>query len=434
MTDTELTLMKSVSDVKRQVNSAGKYNIFSVLEVSDKEVTMCRFLYDLLDSNGFHGRDTFYLRSFFKNILGFMDMSDKEIDEFQIYKEYVIDKEADNSEDRRIDLVLYNNKLFIPVEVKINAREQKAQCFDYYQYACKRSVNPNQVKIVYLTKYGTMPSPYSTKEKHSDRMVEEKDIYKISFVKDIYNWLDDCSKDDTSEVGDIIRQYMGVLRNMKENEFEEMKRMVAKDILTDASTLRAAIMISDSVNNAKVELMKVLFKDFEKAMEPLLEKYPIEPEIDANWYTYKEQCTEDFYRYNYSTYPGLNYLVKTDKLSSGKALWLRVEIDHNLFAGFCAFDYSKKTEEGAGDQIDSIDKKTFEEYQKCVDINEGTGSWWLKWIYLPTGTDKNNKLELVPNFKMMNETAITLVDEKIRKELIQNSIEQIEKRLLSLLK
>lgn len=63
------SLLLSVSaDMKSQesmsYNSKSEYNIFHILEVTEKEVVMCRFLTDLLNPEGQHGCGTLFLKSF----------------------------------------------------------------------------------------------------------------------------------------------------------------------------------------------------------------------------------------------------------------------------------------------------------------------------------------------------------------------------------
>ena len=89
-----------------------------------------------------------------------------------VYKEYPIDEE------RRIDIVLTGNGRFIPVEVKIYAGEQQAQCCDYYQYAVKRD---KDTYVVYLTLHGTMPSKYSLESKDGSYMLDLSNVKTISF-------------------------------------------------------------------------------------------------------------------------------------------------------------------------------------------------------------------------------------------------------------
>ena len=69
----------------------------------------------------------------------------------KVHKELAIDN------DRRIDIVIENTCFFIPIEVKIYAGEQEGQCYDYFQ-------NAKNSQIVYLTRFGDIPSEYSRKK------------------------------------------------------------------------------------------------------------------------------------------------------------------------------------------------------------------------------------------------------------------------------
>ena len=111
-----------------------------------------------------------------------IDNSDLEIEKLRVFKEYPINKE------RRIDIVIRNSNFFISIEVKINAGEQKSQCYDYYQHAI---IEYKNTKVIYLTKYGTLPSEYSTMEafEKKDRVPDDR-IICISFKDDIRRWLE----------------------------------------------------------------------------------------------------------------------------------------------------------------------------------------------------------------------------------------------------
>ena len=153
-------LILEISNLIKQYNNEHEndtkpYNILKVLEVSDKEVIMCRFLADLINPNGEHNHGNFYLKMFLDEVLHFEENSDSEIEKLRVYKEYPINLE------RRIDIVIRSSNFFIPIEVKINAGEQKSQCYDYYRHAV---IEDKNTKVVYLTKYGTLPSEYSTME------------------------------------------------------------------------------------------------------------------------------------------------------------------------------------------------------------------------------------------------------------------------------
>lgn len=128
------------------------YNVFDILEINAKEVIMCRFLADLLNPEGQHGCGILFLKSFMRDILKEYSVSDVLLAHTDVMKEFVIDNE------RRIDIVIQNSRFFIPIEVKIYADEQEGQCYDYYQYA-------QNARIVYLTRFGNVPSEYSRKKK-----------------------------------------------------------------------------------------------------------------------------------------------------------------------------------------------------------------------------------------------------------------------------
>lgn len=121
--------MKSLGSMPYHSKSA--YNIFQILEVSEKEVVMCRFLTDLLNPEGQHGCGILFLKSFFNDVLRLNEnrINDTLLAHTNVIKEYAIDNE------RRIDIVICNTRFFIPIEVKIYAGEQEGQCYDYFEYA-----------------------------------------------------------------------------------------------------------------------------------------------------------------------------------------------------------------------------------------------------------------------------------------------------------
>ena len=149
----EITLNKVYEMISEYVKRDDKrsYNIFKVLEITDKEVLMCRVLTDFLNPDGAHGKGSKYLELFLDKILHRLDY--KVISETaHVFKEYPI------KEERRIDVVIESKQAFIPIEVKIHAGEQRAQCYDYYMHAKSKDKHP---QVVYLTKWGSMPSEYS---------------------------------------------------------------------------------------------------------------------------------------------------------------------------------------------------------------------------------------------------------------------------------
>ena len=97
-------------------NRRRTYNIYQLLDITDKEIQMCRILADLLDPDGVHDEGIKYLKVFFDTVLH-IDLPDSVLRGAKVEREYpIINK-------RRIDIVIDYQGGFIPIEVKINAED-----------------------------------------------------------------------------------------------------------------------------------------------------------------------------------------------------------------------------------------------------------------------------------------------------------------------
>ena len=410
-------------------NRRRSYNIYQLLDITDKEVQMCRILADLLDPDGVHDEGIKYLKVFFDTVLH-IDLPDSVLWGAKVEREYpIINK-------RRIDIVIDYQGGFIPIEVKINAEDMKSQCYDYYHFA--RKTDPDTF-VVYLTRNGCMPSAYSLTGEKGDRL-DEKYIHCISFEGDILSWLDKIKRIADENMVPMLEQFEGAVLDFLYSEGESYKMDLSEKILENSSNLRTAIAIADSLNFAKAELMKRLFQEFENQMEPLLKKYNLEPEMKSKWYHYKDMATEDYYAYKRNTtYPGLNYVISSVNLGGGLSLWLRIEIEYRLLGSLCVFNYAANSDNGyeIGNQCDDISDALWKKLRGIILLPEekSNDGWSIIWRFLPTGTDiPRGTNEKVPDFKVMNEAAIELADDDKRKEFVARSIKVIEEKLLSLIK
>ena len=184
-------------------NATDPYNIFSVLSIETKEVLICRVIGDFLNPRGKHGENSKFLSLFLKEIPELQHIACEQLDQAIVTTEYVID------ENRRIDIVIEIGGYFVPVEVKIFAGEQKAQCLDYYQFARQRD---QTAKVVYLTRFGTMPGAYSYKS--GEECVPEKDIICISFQNTILQWLIACCKVSHGRTKMVLEQLRESVEHM----------------------------------------------------------------------------------------------------------------------------------------------------------------------------------------------------------------------------
>ena len=147
-------------------------NILFLLGVHYNEVVLCRLIKSVIEPDGFHGLGTKPLEMFFEKVLG--------IEKFEIDQPKIIleEKITDN---RRVDIAIYNGSQVYPIEVKIWAKDQERQLNDYYSYYENKNKPDNFAikKIYYLTPDGHDPSDLSIGE------LDKEKIRKLSFKEDI---------------------------------------------------------------------------------------------------------------------------------------------------------------------------------------------------------------------------------------------------------
>ncbi len=405
----------------------GQYNIYRLLNITNREVQMCQVLADLLDPKGMHGEGAKYLKLFVENVLH-KNIPDDVLNDAGVYREYPV------TNDRRIDIVITYSGGFIPIEVKINAGDQKSQCYDYYNYAKKKDA---ATVMVYLTKHGYKPSAYSLTGENGS-MLDERVLRCISFDSDILVWLSLIKEAASDGMKPMIDQFIGAVKDFIRSG-EDYSMEIMQKIIASEDSLRTAMSISDTINGAKAEVMKKLFAEFEVQMVPLLGRYNLMTETRSEWFHYKHQATEEFYMHADSSYPGINYVIPSVSLGGELSLWLRIEVDHRLFCSLCVFDYAAHSNTGyeIGNQCDEISDELWDKLSKYIvlpDRNKKNG-WIIVWKYLPTGSDNIKEgIEKVPDFKAMNDAAIELVDENRRKKFVADCIKTIEDTILTLIK
>ena len=412
------------------------YNIFQVLEVSEKEVMICRMLADIINPMGQHGCGAKFLQSFVEQVLRLEDVDETFYDDARVTKEYCIPQGRSGKSDRRIDIVIESAHWFIPIEVKIWAEDQKAQCYDYYHFALQK-MNSNKAKIFYLTTGGTSPTEYSTSletDNVGDDSIPEDGVINISFNKDICEWLRNILMlESEGRVKDMFAQYLDAIEDMSGAIGYEEGLLVEEAILENSSLFEAGLWIEKTMEQVKIKLMTTLMNEIRIEMKPLLQKYGLKELGSKSYYSVENQMGK-YYKYNDSSYPGINYLVENAVLNDGKEVWFRVEIDWHLFAGFCLFD--PHANEGKGNQVNEMDKWKKQIMSFFRDMPElENDDWWILWCYLPSGTHEiGSKETLCPEFKSFNRAAIRLADVDHRKEMVRKYVQVIEKELLSRLK
>lgn len=412
----------SVEIQKRDSRSSmahSEYNIFHVLEVEEKEVVMCRFLADLLNPEGTHGCGILFLKSFLLDVLGKKEITDTLLFHTNVRKEFTIEDE------RRIDIVIENIRFFIPIEVKIYAGEQKGQCYDYYQYA-------KNAQMVYLTRFGHMPSAYSRKNRHGSEILPTQKINCISWKEDICGWLESLIPVLDQPIKSIVMQYIDTIHMFTDQREEMLMKRTVEILCESEDYFRSGLQIEKSAKAAKLRLIRQVFDDFREEMNEITAHYGLEPEIRAHYYSYENAYHQKFYDC-YSTYPGLNYIVKGAEFQkSSLQMWFRIEIEHRLFAGLCLFDTEAEPQENQkGYQVNDITPGLVEEAARYINKDMiNPEDWWFSWCY---SNGKRQADDTVPDFKEMNYAAIALSDHRKRKEFVKCAVKNFEESLLQYL-
>ena len=224
---------------------------------------------------------------------------------------------------------------------------------------------------------------------------------------------------------------MDAVHSIADEREKKVADKVIEALYESPEKFLAGIEIEKSMKKAKVRLIRQVFEEFQQQMQPILEKYGLKLEKDSGYYSYQDSQHDKFYDC-YSTYPGLNYVVKKAKFQkAGLELWFRIEVEHNLFAGFCLFDKEASSKDGFsnGYQVDDISdglKQEASRYlKKEIILPE---DWWFAWCY-PNGKRHCEEAE-VPDFKQMNPCAVSLVDETARREYVKRALAVFERELL----
>lgn len=376
--------------------TGGYFNIFDIANISTDEVIICRVIYELLSPTGSHYQETSYLKLFVEHVLH-IKMNESELAAARVFREYVIDGK------RRIDIVIQTPNKFIPIEVKIFAIDQAAQCFDYYNV----SKNSN---VYYLTRFGGAPSECSARGlTKAENGFEE--VTCISFAEDILNWLELCEAQistlKVAPIREIILQLMSVIRRFT-NQMEDDETMEIKELLMRSSEhMRSAVAIENNIIEAKKALMLKLFKAIESKINV--------PKL-VNQYDYEVDNLKkinEFYRYNKSSYPGISYLYKSD-VKKNTDVWVRIEIDWRIYIGYCCpVNHHKKGQPLTDKEITRLLSLT-----PCVD------EWWAYWEFIPC-----NDETACPDFKGLNEPYIKLFDETTFNDFVITCTDKINEFL-----
>ena len=392
------------------------YNIFKVLGVAEKEVIMCRMLADLIDPRSAHGQGNVFLKRFLDEVLE-LEYTEEQLNSAAVYKEYPIPES-----ERRIDIVIQMQDCFIPIEVKINAKDQKSQCYDYWTFSAEKMGDKSEF-LYYLTKGGNMPSDDSLTS--GRKKLSEEKIKTISFEKDIRGWLKNCTCIDNSNIKLFIEQYLDAIEDFTGAVDEDIAKVAVNTILSSREFLEKALLIEKTINDAKVSLMKSMFEEFERQMDYAITTLPFKMSKMGEDYCYYYKEQTDKYYGKKDVYPCISYSFDDIQFRGKKKLLLYIAVYEHVYVGLVIYD------EVMGDDVKNILPSQKRIVEEKIKVDSLDSDWCFG--YLPDlidGEDLSD--EKVPNFKTMQGMVTSFVDKKELVAFVEKSVKNITDKLIEL--
>ncbi|MDR2634181.1 MAG: PD-(D/E)XK nuclease family protein [Treponema sp.] len=244
--------------------TGSKFNIFTITGTKNKEVQMCRVLANLLNPEGSHCQGSLYLKTFWETVLSKLPeaLRSLDFDAARVSTEYVID------ENRRIDIVIEDGRVFVPIEVKIRAGDQEKQVSDYAAFSRNRNRGA-PVPVLYLTLDG-----------HRPQDAGEGEYRLFSFSQDILPWLKKCrDKPETAlPVREILKQLIAAVETLCNTSGDEEMDEIFKLITRSEDSVKAALAIREAVGllephvkkaftGSIIDLVKKTFPDAEGPLD-----------------------------------------------------------------------------------------------------------------------------------------------------------------------
>ncbi|MCE4934478.1 PD-(D/E)XK nuclease family protein [Aliivibrio fischeri] len=217
------------------------FNLFKVLRGSSDEVRLhSRFLAELLNPYGSHGKGSVFLKHFCNDVL-----RDTSFD----LNAVTVEKEWND-----IDILIRNqNGQAIIIENKVYAGDQDNQLNRYFKLVNDLNFNEDNIKLVYLSLYGKKASEQSVKGLNCDFL--ENNYQPISYKSHISSWLKNCRKEAVShpELRESISQYLDLvaeLTHTKQSDelMSELESWFEQELINKDSN---PVALLDAVNVAK---------------------------------------------------------------------------------------------------------------------------------------------------------------------------------------
>lgn len=304
-----LERIKSINDKYDEINKINgiNFNIFSILNMERKEVkTHSNFIYELLNPDGLHSKGDVFLKLFFENVL------DLNYDTLSTVSQVV--QEDITANKRKIDFTIETSKYQIGIEMKIDAKDQLHQLYDYYyelENRAKRKKKQQNVKLFYLTLDGKEPNEKSITKDNSK--IESSKYKLISFNLHIINWIEECIRESATNttIREALVQYLNLVNKITNNSNSKGRKKDMANLFSNSENLKIFLEAENDVIETKIELQCKFWNTLIKKLNS--EKLPFEFFDDNNSKNIKEakEAIEKYYK-NKKNNRGYGYILYLD--------------------------------------------------------------------------------------------------------------------------
>ena len=196
--------------LKKEKEEGKCFNVFSALNMCSDEVRLhSRLLATLLNPKANHGLGNKFLKLF----LIALGLPENYI---TYCKEQIVERpigEVTGTTGGRIDIILEDRGHAVIIENKIYASDQPNQLLRYHNYGVK-TFGENNFKLVYLTLYGSEPSPDSLGG-------EDFEFIKLSYAQDILKLLKKLVKTKPQKpVHRTIKDYITIIKQLTHQDMD----------------------------------------------------------------------------------------------------------------------------------------------------------------------------------------------------------------------
>ena len=245
-----------LSYVRHEEGRKEPFNIFSALHVERKEIRHSWFLATLLNYRKSGSMSN--LEDFLEIVIG-KDFKKATGHDFQC-KGIKIERERYN-----IDILIVNNeKQAIIIENKIDAADRREQLEDYHNTV--KSHGYNDILCVYLTLH-------DRNTKTSRGNLRKEDVIKVLYEdSNFIKWLERCRQRacDEPELRESTAQYLHLVRKLTgTDQRREYMNELKELLLKEDNNLVLADHLSEAVREAKIHLVRELWKEIECALSKI---------------------------------------------------------------------------------------------------------------------------------------------------------------------